>query len=53
MVDNVAADPCDPHFGALSHSIDELGEETSLGVFEIPEVHFDKQIHIPRVYDLG
>ena len=41
MIDNVTTDPCDPHFGTFSHPINELGEETPLGVLEIPEVHFD------------
>ncbi len=41
MVDNVTTYPCDPHFGAFFHPIDELGEETPLRVLEIPEVHFD------------
>ena len=51
MVDNVTTDPCDPHFSTFSHPIDELGEETSLWVLKIPEVHFYKQVHIARIYD--
>ena len=50
MVDDITADPGDAHLGPLSHSVDKLCEEAACGVLEISQIHFDQQVHVPRVH---
>ena len=52
VVDDVTAYPGDTHLSPLSHPVNELSEQAACRMFEIPQVDFDQQVHVPLIHHL-